>query len=78
MIDKDIERINYLYRKSKESGLTETEKAEQAKLRRKYIDSAVGNLRSQLGNVHIVKEEETFTAVAVSDKYAKDRNRAQE
>ena len=44
----DIERINYLAKKQRAEGLTEEEKAEQAKLRREYIDSVVGNLRSQL------------------------------
>ena len=71
MDEKDIQRINFLYHKSKESGLTESEKAEQVKLRREYVDSVVGNLRSQLNSVHVVKEE-TFTAVAVSDKNTKD------
>ena len=31
------------------------EKAEQAKLRREYIDSVVGNLRSQLDNTYVVE-----------------------
>lgn len=52
----DINRINELARKSKTVGLTEEEKAEQAKLRRAYIDSVVGNLRSQLDNAYTVDE----------------------
>lgn len=44
----DIERINYLAKKAKTEGLTDEEKAEQAKLRREYIDSVTGNLRAQL------------------------------
>ena len=44
----DIERINFLAKKQREEGLTEEEKIEQAKLRREYIDSVVGNLRVQL------------------------------
>ncbi len=52
----DIDRINELARKSKTVGLTEEEKAEQAKLRRAYIDSVVGNLRSQLDNAYTVDE----------------------
>lgn len=52
----DIERINELARKAKAEGLTEAEKAEQAKLRCEYIDSVVGNLRAQLEYTYIKKE----------------------
>ena len=52
----DIARINELARKAKTEGLTEEEKAEQAKLRREYIDSVVGNLRAQLDNTYVKKE----------------------
>ncbi|MDE7372690.1 MAG: DUF896 domain-containing protein [Clostridia bacterium] len=52
----DIERINHLVRKARYEGLTEEEKAEQAKLRREYIDSVVGNLRGQLDNTYTVDE----------------------
>ena len=52
----DIARINELARKAKTEGLTEEEKAEQAKLRRAYIDSVVGNLRAQLDNTYVKKE----------------------
>ena len=38
------------------TGQTEAEKAEQAKLRREYIDSVVGNLRTQLEHTYIKKE----------------------
>ncbi len=51
----DIERINFLAKKQREKGLTEEEKAEQAKLRRAYIDSVVGNLKSQLDNTYVVE-----------------------
>ena len=46
----DVERINFLAKKSREVGLTEEEKIEQAKLRREYIDSVLGNIKGQLGN----------------------------
>ena len=46
----DIDRINYLAKKSKEEGLTEEEKVEQAKLRRAYIDSIKANIRASLGD----------------------------
>ena len=49
-----IGRINELARKSKESGLTEEEKEEQAFLRRAYIDAFKTNLRAQLDRIEIV------------------------
>lgn len=52
----NIERINKLAKKAKTEGLTEEEKAEQAKLRREYIDSVVGNLRAQLDNTYVKNE----------------------
>ena len=53
----DIERINFLAKKAKIEGLTEEEKAEQAKLRREYIDSVVGNLRAQLDNTYTLDKD---------------------
>ena len=50
----DIERINELAHKAKTVGLTPEEHEERAKLRRAYIDSVVGDLRSQLDNTYIV------------------------
>ncbi len=64
----DIERINFLAKKAKTEGLTDEEKAEQAKLRREYIDSVTGNLRAQLENVYIVDEKGNKV------KYDKKRN----
>ena len=47
-IDVITARINELYKKSKEEGLNEAEKEEQAHLRRIYIDRVKANFRSQL------------------------------
>lgn len=52
----DIERINYLAKKSREQGLTPAETAEQAKLRRAYIDAYKRNLTAQLDNTYVVDE----------------------
>lgn len=52
----DIDRINELARKAKTEGLTDEEKEEQKKLRRAYIDSVVGNLRSQLDSTYVKGE----------------------
>lgn len=57
--DKDIERINELYHKSKDTGLTPEEKEEQARLRGEYIASIRANMRSQLDNIQIENEDGT-------------------
>lgn len=54
---EQINRINELSRKSKSTGLTDDEKAEQAKLRRLYIDSFKESLVGQLENTYIVDEK---------------------
>ena len=55
MNQQQINRINELARKAKSpEGLTEAEKKEQAVLRRAYIDSVLGNLRSELDNTYLV------------------------
>lgn len=58
MDQKQIDRINELARKAKTpEGLTEWEEAERAALRREYIDSVLGNLKSQLDNTYIMDEK---------------------
>lgn len=58
MTKEQIDRINALARKARTAeGLTEEEKAEQAVLRRAYIDSVVGNLKGQLDNTVLVDEK---------------------
>lgn len=52
-MDERIKRINELAHKQKSEGLTEEEKAEQAVLRREYIDSVKGNLAAQLGSIKV-------------------------
>jgi len=49
-----IDRINELARKSKAEGLTEEEKAEQAVLRREYIDAVKASLVGNLENTYIM------------------------
>ena len=53
----DVERINFLAKKSREVGLTEEEKLEQQKLRREYIESVKNNIRAQMGNPEDYKKE---------------------
>ncbi len=58
MEQKKIDRINELAKKSRtDEGLTEEEKAEQAVLRREYIDSFKASLVGQLDNTYIVDEK---------------------
>lgn len=72
MISKEqINRINELARKSKQSGLSAEEKEEQAKLRRLYIDSFKENLISQLENTYIVDEHGNKKKVQKKDKWEK-------
>lgn len=51
--DRLIKRINELSRKSKTTGLSAEEKAEQTVLRNEYRAIVVGNLSSQLNNMKI-------------------------
>lgn len=60
-LNEKIKRINELYHKSQAEGLTEDEKAEQAKLRRDYIDAVKGNLKSQLDNIDIKEKDGSIT-----------------
>lgn len=60
-MDEKIKRINELYHKSQEEGLTEEEKAEQKQLREDYIASVRGNLKSQLDNINIQEADGSIT-----------------
>ncbi len=46
-----MDRISELYRKSQAEGLTEAEKAEQAALRKEYIDAVKRNFRATLDSI---------------------------
>lgn len=65
---EQIDRINELARKSKESGLSDAEKEEQAKLRALYIDSIKKSLTSQLDNTYIVDKHGNKKKVQRKDK----------
>lgn len=60
MTEERIARINELYHKMKEVGLTEEEKTEQAMLRREYIEAMKADLRRSLDNVSIVNPDGTI------------------
>lgn len=57
MEQSKLDRINALARASKTRELTEEEKAEQALLRKEYIQLVHNNLRGQLDNIRIVEPD---------------------
>ncbi len=57
MTQELLKRINFLAKKSREEGLTEEEKAEQAQLRAQYIKSFRQGLENTLSNVYIMDEK---------------------
>ncbi len=61
MDNERIRRINALYHKSKNEGLTEEEKNEQRILRAEYIADFRKNMRAQLDNISIVEPDGTVT-----------------
>ena len=72
MGELNIDRINELARKSKTVGLTEEEKAEQAKLRQAYIANIRAALRSQLDCIDI--EETNGTITNLGEKYGRKKS----
>ena len=61
MNQEKIDRINTLYHKSQSVGLTESEKEEQAALRKEYIEAIRRNLRGTLNNISIKEPDGSIT-----------------
>lgn len=61
MEQNKINRINELYKKSKESGLTAAEKEEQQKLRAEYRMAIINNLTGSLDNVSVKNPDGSIT-----------------
>ncbi len=61
MTEEKIARINELYHKSKEEGLTAEEKIEQANLRKEYIAAIRADLQGTLNNVSVLNPDGTIT-----------------
>ncbi len=59
MTNEKIARINELAKKSKTTGLTDAEKAEQQALRQEYIADVKASLRAQLNNTSIQEPDGT-------------------
>ncbi len=55
--EEQIKRINELAKKQREIGLTDEEKAEQATLRRAYIDGFKASLEGQLNSITVVEKD---------------------
>lgn len=72
IMEEKIARINELYHKSKNEGLTDAEKEEQAILRREYVDAFKKNLRAQLDNIDIQNEDGSITNLG--EKFGKKQN----
>lgn len=65
-----IKRINELAKKSREEGLSEQEKAEQAELRAKYIQAFRQGVENTLSGVYIMDKDGNKKKVEKkSDKY---------
>lgn len=60
---KDLDRINELYRKSKAEGLTEAEAEEQKALRKAYVEAFRNNLRGTLDSIKIQNPDGTMIDV---------------
>ena len=67
MTNEKIARINELAHKSKTTGLTEAEKAEQQALRREYLADIKASLRPQLNNTSIQEPDGTIHKLAKKD-----------
>jgi len=63
MNEDKIKRINTLYHKSQAVGLTDEEKAEQAALRKEYIEAIRADLKSSLENISLVNPDGSITDV---------------
>ena len=61
MDETKIKRINELYHKSQQEGLTKQEKEEQAALRAEYIAAVRANLRGTLNQISVVEPDGSIT-----------------
>lgn len=69
-MDERVARINELYRKSQNEGLTEEERAEQQKLRAEYVANIKAGLRMQLNNIDIQEKDGSITNLG--EKFKKE------
>lgn len=74
MTKEKIARINELAHKSKTTGLTEAEKAEQQALRKEYLDDMKASLRAQLEHTSIQEPDGTLHKVTRRTDLKKPRS----
>ena len=68
MDPKKIERINELARKKKSAGLTAAEQAEQAALRKEYLDGYRENLKAMLDSIVVQEKDGSRHPLQKKDK----------
>ena len=68
MDDNKLERINELYKKSQNEGLTAEEKQEQADLRSEYVLAIRKNLRGTLNQISLLNPDGSVTELKKKDK----------
>ncbi len=64
MTEEKIARINELYHKSKDTGLTDEELAEQKALRQEYLADIKKSIRAQMESVDVVEKDGTVVNAA--------------
>ena len=74
MTKEKIARINELAHKSKTTGLTDAEKAEQQALRKEYLDDMKASLRAQLEHTSIQEPDGTLHRVTRRTDLKKPRS----
>ena len=67
MTNEKIARINELAKKSKTTGLTDAEKAEQQALRQEYVADVKASLRAQLNSTSIQEPDGTIHKLVKKD-----------
>lgn len=74
MSEELINKINALAQKSKEEGLTESEKEEQKKLREEYLELIRGQVKNHLAGIKIVDEEGNDVTPKKAKELKKNKN----
>ena len=69
-MEKLLKRINELAKKSREDGLSEEEKSEQAVLRQEYIKKFRQGMENTLSNVYIMDENGNKRKVEKKKQFA--------